>query len=46
MANAGCVVAAVSTAVGAMWIALEHRRVRRIETRWLAEHPDRCSNIR
>ena len=25
---------------GAAWLAVEHQRVRRIEERWYAEHPD------
>jgi hypothetical protein len=26
--------------IGAMWLAIEHIRVRRIEERWYAEHPN------
>ena len=26
--------------IGGVWLALEHVRVRRIEQRWYAEHPD------
>ena len=33
------VVALASVAAGSGWIAWEHRRVRRIEARWLADHP-------
>ncbi len=33
------VVALASVAAGSAWIALEHRRVRRIEARWRADHP-------
>ncbi len=29
----------VAIAIGASWIVVEHRRVRRMERRWLAEHP-------
>lgn len=32
-------VALVAVAAGSLWITLEHRRVRRIEARWKAEHP-------
>ncbi|MCB0929288.1 MAG: LapA family protein [Mycobacterium sp.] len=32
--------AAVGFVIGLAWLALEHRRVRRIEDRWYAEHPD------
>jgi uncharacterized membrane protein YcjF (UPF0283 family) len=33
------VVALIAVTAGSAWIAMEHRRVRRIEARWLAEHP-------
>jgi len=33
-------VSAVLLAVGLVWLAVEHRRVRGIEQRWYAEHPD------
>ena len=39
----GLVLASLSAAgfvIGSVWLALEHRRVRRIEERWYAEHPD------
>lgn len=36
----GFIAGALVTA-GAILIALEHRRVKRVEERWLAEHPDR-----
>ncbi|MGA9374889.1 MAG: LapA family protein, partial [Mycobacterium sp.] len=26
--------------IGALWLAFEHLRVRRIEDRWYAEHPE------
>ena len=26
--------------IGLVWLAVEHRRVRRIEKRWYAEHPE------
>jgi hypothetical protein len=32
--------AAAGFVIGAMWLAIEHIRVRRIEERWYAEHPD------
>ena len=32
-------VALLAVAAGSLWITLEHRRVRRIEARWIAEHP-------
>ena len=38
------VIAAGGIIVGASWIAAEHRRVRRIEMRWVADHPDRHSH--
>ncbi len=31
---------AAGLVVGALWLALEHVRVRRIEDRWYAAHPD------
>jgi uncharacterized integral membrane protein len=40
----GLVAGALVTA-GALLIALEHRRVRRVEDRWLAEHPDRDTHL-
>ena len=42
-ADVGLTLAALSAAgfvVGAVWLALEHVRVRHIEQRWYAEHPD------
>ncbi|MBV9092119.1 MAG: UsfY protein [Mycobacteriaceae bacterium] len=33
------VVALASMAAGSAWIAMEHRRVRHIEARWMADHP-------
>jgi hypothetical protein len=33
-------VAAALVAVGLVWLAVEHRRVRGIEERWYAEHPE------
>ena len=33
------VVALVSVVAGAAWIVVEHRRVRRIEARWMDAHP-------
>jgi archaellum biogenesis protein FlaJ (TadC family) len=41
--DVGLVLASVSGAgfvVGGGWLLIEHRRVRRIEERWHAEHPD------
>ncbi|RDH77733.1 LapA family protein [Mycolicibacterium moriokaense] len=32
--------AAALFAVGLVWLAVEHRRVRGIEERWYAEHPE------
>jgi protein-S-isoprenylcysteine O-methyltransferase Ste14 len=32
-------VALTAVAAGSAWIALEHRRIRRIEARWRADHP-------
>lgn len=34
------VTAVVVTLVGLVWLAVEHRRVRRIFDRWYLEHPD------
>jgi len=31
---------------GALLITLEHQRVKRVERRWLAEHPDRSPHLR
>jgi hypothetical protein len=33
-------ISAALLAVGLLWLAVEHRRVRGIEERWYAEHPD------
>lgn len=41
--DVGLTLAAFSAAgfvIGGLWLALEHRRVRRIEERWYADHPD------
>lgn len=43
---AALVIAVVGIAVGAAWLAVEHRRVRRVETQWLAEHPGRYTDSR
>jgi membrane associated rhomboid family serine protease len=32
--------AAVGFVIGLLWLAVEHRRVRNIEERWYAEHPE------
>ncbi|WKG05165.1 protein UsfY [Mycolicibacterium sp. HK-90] len=40
--DVGLTVGALSAAgflIGAMWLALEHLRVRRIEDRWYSDHP-------
>ncbi|QLL08520.1 protein UsfY [Mycobacterium vicinigordonae] len=37
--TAGIAAAAVSV-VGLLWLAVEHRRIRRIADLWYAEHPD------
>lgn len=34
------VAAAVASVVGLVWLAFEHRRIRRIFERWASEHPD------
>ena len=34
------VIAAVVLVVSLVWFLVEHRRVRKIEDRWYAEHPD------
>lgn len=34
------VVAVLAIAFGILWIVLEHRRVRHMDIRWLAEHSD------
>lgn len=34
------VLAAVGLVGGGLWLAIAHLRVRRIEERWYAEHPD------
>jgi len=33
------VIALVAVTAGTLWMVMEHRRVRRIEARWIAEHP-------
>jgi hypothetical protein len=33
-------ISAALFAVGLVWLAVEHRRVRGIEERWYAEHPE------
>jgi|ERR1700760_3298448 hypothetical protein len=33
-------IAGAGFVVGVAWLAVEHRRVRNIEERWYAEHPD------
>lgn len=41
--DVGLALAASSAAgfvIGGCWLALEHRRVRRLEERWYADHPD------
>lgn len=39
------VVGSMAIAGGSAWLILEHRRVSRIESRWLSEHPDRHTRI-
>ena len=34
------IVAVVASVVGLVWLAFEHRRIRRIFERWASEHPD------
>lgn len=34
------IAAAVVAVIGAVWLAIEHRRIRRIADRWYAEHPE------
>ncbi|OBK22956.1 UsfY protein [Mycobacterium asiaticum] len=34
------VVAAITSLVGAVWLLVEHARIRRIADRWYAEHPE------
>lgn len=41
--DVGLMLAALSGAgfvIGALWMAVEHVRVRRLEERWYAEHPE------
>ncbi len=40
----GLIAGALVTAGGAL-VALEHTRVKRVEQRWLAEHPDRHPHL-
>jgi hypothetical protein len=40
----GLIAGALVTA-GALVITLEHRRVKRVERRWLAEHPERQPHV-
>jgi hypothetical protein len=34
------VIAIVAVALGLVWLTVEHRRVRKVENRWLDEHPE------
>lgn len=34
------VAAVVVAMIGAIWLAVEHRRIRRLADRWYAEHPE------
>lgn len=34
------IVAIIATVLGLAWLAVEHRRIRRIADRWYAEHPE------
>jgi hypothetical protein len=38
------VVAVLAMVFGALWIVIEHRHVRHMESRWIAEHPERRSD--
>jgi hypothetical protein len=39
------VIAVLAIGFGALWIVLEHRRVRQMESRWLAQHSGRHPDI-
>ncbi len=34
------VLAGIAAVLGLVWVAIEHRRIRRIADRWYAEHPE------
>jgi hypothetical protein len=34
------VTAVIAAVLGLVWLAVEHRRVRRIADRWYSEHPE------
>lgn len=34
------IVAVVAAVLGLAWLAVEHRRIRRIADRWYTEHPE------
>jgi protein-S-isoprenylcysteine O-methyltransferase Ste14 len=34
------VLSAFGVVIGSAWLLIEHRRVRRVEDRWYADHPD------
>lgn len=34
------IAAAVAAPIGAIWLTVEHARIRRIADRWYAEHPE------
>lgn len=34
------VTAVIAAVLGLVWLAVEHRRIRRIADRWYAEHPE------
>jgi len=40
-----CLIAGALVTAGGLLIALEHRRVNRVEKRWLTEHPDKRPHL-
>ena len=34
------IVAIIAAVLGLVWLAIEHRRIRRVADRWYAEHPE------
>ena len=40
-----CLVAGALVTAGGLLIALEHRRVKRVEERWFTDHPDRRPHL-
>ena len=45
MALVLALIAGALVTAGALLITLEHQRVKRVEQRWLATHPDRSSHL-